>query len=215
MFEDKINKIFNKNEPIFIEEILEAIQDYSRAYTFRQIKKMEQTGSIVRFTQGVYYLPNETEFGKPVISIDDIVKKKYIQDKGETFGVYSGLVLQNMFGVTTQVPNVLEIVTNKESTRCRKITLEGREFILRKARVNITKENANAYMILQLFSEIKDASYMDERGIKTIRSYMKKQVERDRFSLTKVLRWCIIIMCRLFLRIGFAQRGDFPTGDCF
>ena len=167
MFEDKINKIFNKNEPIFIEEILEAIQDYSRAYTFRQIKKMEQTGSIVRFTQGVYYLPNETEFGKPVISIDDIVKKKYIQDKGETFGVYSGLVLQNMFGVTTQVPNVLEIVTNKESTRCRKITLEGREFILRKARVNITKENANAYMILQLFSEIKDASYMDERGIIT------------------------------------------------
>ena len=53
MFEEKMNKIFKKNEPIFIEEILDAIKEYSRAYTFRQIKKMEEDGTIVRFTQGV------------------------------------------------------------------------------------------------------------------------------------------------------------------
>ena len=34
---------------------------------------------------------------------------------------------------------VLEIVTNKETTRCRKIMIKGREFILRKSRIKITK----------------------------------------------------------------------------
>ena len=188
MFEEKMNKIFKKNEPIFIEEILDAIKEYSRAYTFRQIKKMEEDGTIVRFTQGVYYLPTETEFGRSSISIHQILNRKYLNDNDEIFGVYSGLILQNMFGVTTQVPNVLEIVTNKETTRCRKIHIRGREFILRKSRIKITKENASSYMILQLFSEIKDADYMDERGIRTIRSYMKKTnvTKNDLFELANV-----------------------------
>ena len=188
MFEEKMNKIFKKNEPIFIEEILDAIKEYSRAYTFRQIKKMEEDGTIVRFTQGVYYLPTETEFGRSSISIHQILNRKYLNDNDEIFGVYSGLILQNMFGVTTQVPNVLEIVTNKENTRCRKIMIKGREFILRKSRIKITKENASSYMILQLFSEIKDADYMDERGIRTIRSYMKKTnvTKNDLFELANV-----------------------------
>ena len=183
-----MNKIFKKNEPIFIEEILDAIKEYSRAYTFRQIKKMEEDGKIVRFTQGVYYLPTETEFGRSTISIDSLIKKKYVQDDSERYGIFSGLILQNMFGVTTQVPNVLEIVTNKETTRCRKIMIKGREFILRKSRIKITKENASSYMILQLFSEIKDADYMDERGIRTIRSYMKKTnvTKNDLFELANV-----------------------------
>ena len=188
MFEEKMNKILKKNEPIFIEEILDAIKEYSRAYTFRQIKKMEEDGTIVRFTQGVYYLPTETEFGRSSISIHQILNRKYLNDNDEIFGVYSGLILQNMFGVTTQVPNVLEIVTNKETTRCRKIMIKGREFILRKSRIKITKENASSYMILQLFSEIKDADYMDERGIRTIRSYMKKTnvTKNDLFELANV-----------------------------
>lgn len=188
MFEEKMNKIFKKNEPIFIEEILDAIKEYSRAYTFRQIKKMEEDGTIVRFTQGVYYLPTETEFGRSSISIHQILNRKYLNDNDEIFGVYSGLILQNMFGVTTQVPNVLEIVTNKETTRCRKIMIKGREFILRKSKIKITKENASSYMILQLFSEIKDADYMDERGIRTIRSYMKKTnvTKNDLFELANV-----------------------------
>ena len=91
---------------------------------------MEEDGTIVRFTQGVYYLPTETEFGRSSISIHQILNRKYLNDNDEIFGVYSGLILQNMFGVTTQVPNVLEIVTNKETTRCRKIMIKGREFIL-------------------------------------------------------------------------------------
>ena len=188
MFEEKMNKIFKKNEPIFIEEILDAIKEYSRAYTFRQIKKMEEDGTIVRFTQGVYYLPTETEFGRSSISIHQILNRKYLNDNDEIFGVYSGLILQNMFGVTTQVPNVLEIFTNKETTSCRKIMIKGREFILRKSRIKITKENASSYMILQLFSEIKDADYMDERGIRTIRSYMKKTnvTKNDLFELANV-----------------------------
>ena len=198
MFEEKMNKIFKKNEPIFIEEILDAIKEYSRAYTFRQIKKMEEDGTIVRFTQGVYYLPTETEFGRSSISIHQILNRKYLNDNDEIFGVYSGLILQNMFGVTTQVPNVLEIVTNKETTRCRKIMIKGREFILRKSRIKITKENASSYMILQLFSEIKDAHYMDERGIRTIRSYMKKTnvTKNDLFELANVFpaRTMIILM---------------------
>ena len=52
------------------------------------------------------------------------VNKKYICDKDEVYGIYGGLNLQNMFSTTTQMPNMIEVISNKgyykiRSCRCK------------------------------------------------------------------------------------------------
>ena len=57
----------------------------------------------------------------------------------------------NNIGITTQVPNTYEIMTNKESTRVRKVKTENQELVLRKSRVKIAKDN---YITLQFLEFI-------------------------------------------------------------
>lgn len=151
-----LEKTFNKNEPIFISEILTLFKEYSRAYIFRLINKAIQQGNLVKFDTGIYYLPVENVIGISSITTEDVVNKKYIKNDEDVFGVYCGITLKNAFRITTQMPNTIEVVTNKETTRCRRVELDGRTIILRKSRYPIDKRNYNAYIILQLFLELKD-----------------------------------------------------------
>ena len=130
MFAEKFKERFEENEPIFTEDILNTFSEYSRAYVFRLIKNMAQSKDLVKFSDGVYYLPRKTFFGISTITADMVVEKKYIYTDDNVCGVYSGLKLLNMFSITTQVPNVIEVVTNNETTRCREIVLDKRKFVL-------------------------------------------------------------------------------------
>lgn len=177
MLARRLKEKFNTNEPIFTKEILESFSEYSRPYVFRLIDKAEKKGEIVNFDTGIYFLPTKSIIGASTITAEDVVNKKYVGYKDDVYGVYSGLNLQNMFSVTTQMPNTIEIVTNNESTRCREVVIDGRTVILRKSRCKIDRENASAYTVLQLLSEIgKDiddrtrgviSKYIRENGVKT------------------------------------------------
>ena len=61
----------------------------------------------------------------------------------------------NNIGLSTQVPNTYEIMTNKESTRVRKVKVENQEVVLRKSRVKINKDN---YITLQFLEFITSTS---------------------------------------------------------
>ena len=76
--------------------------------------------------------------------------------------------MRNLFNQTAQVPNTIEIVTNNESSRSRKITINNRDFILKKSRCKITKENYKEYMILELISGRNNIT-----DVKTIKKYME------------------------------------------
>ena len=102
-----------------------------------------------------------------------VAEKKYIKNDTSVFGVYAGMYLLNQFGLTTQVPNKVEIVTNHETTRKRQVIIEGRAFILRKARCEITKENAPVYTILQLFYEMDDSEQLSSFSRKQISNYIE------------------------------------------
>ncbi len=154
MFIEKIKQKVGATIPIFTNEILELFPEYTEAYVFRMIKKAEQAGELIKFSMGVYYVPEPTFFGKSTITADKVIEKRYIQDRKEVFGIYSGLRLLNYFDSTTQMPNALEIVTNNETTRKREIVLDGFRFVLRRSRCQITANNADAYMLLQFFNEM-------------------------------------------------------------
>ncbi len=133
MFIEKISEQFNVNEPIFTEEILDLFPEYSRLQVFRYIDKAKENKEIVQFTKGVYYIPNLTFWGDlSTITVDSVIKKKYIRNTNQTYGIFGGTKLLNNFSVTTQMASVIEVVTNKETTRCREIEINSRKFILRK-----------------------------------------------------------------------------------
>ena len=90
------------------------------------------------------------------------------------FGVYGGLKLQNMFSVTTQVPNIYEIVSNNESAKRREVKMDGRTFILRKSRFEINKDNANAYMIMELFNNL-NGEKIDEFARRRLINFMREK----------------------------------------
>ncbi len=173
MLVERLKTKFNTNEPIFTKEILELFKEYSRAYVFRLIDKTEKNGELVNFDTGVYFLPTKSIIGISTITAEDVVNKKYVGYKDDVYGVYSGLNLQNMFSVTTQMPNTIEIVSNNESMRCRRIMIDGRTVILRKSRCRINKDNAQAYAVLQLLSEIGANTDIDDRARASITRYMR------------------------------------------
>lgn len=174
MLVERLKEKFKTNEPIFTNEILEIFKEYSRAYVFRLIDKAEKNKEIINFDTGVYYLPTKSIIGVSTIIAEDVVNKKFIGYKDDVYGVYSGLSLQNMFSLTTQMPNTIEIVSNKETTRCRKIMIDGRTVILRKSRCTIDRNNAQAYTVLQLISEMGKDIEINDRTRKSISKYMQK-----------------------------------------
>lgn len=186
MFIEKLKETFGYNIPIFTNEILDLFPEYTRAYIFRMMKKAISDGSLVQVDKAVYYIPESTKLGLSTITASDIIKKKYIENNSSIYGIYGGLVLQNGFSLTTQIANIPEIITNKEATRSRKITVNGRTFILKKSRTQINSDNVHSYTILQLFTE-NNGIEINDKAKKYIGEYIKenKIKKEDLLNMSK------------------------------
>lgn len=101
-----------------------------------------------------------------------VIEKKYVQDNGEIYGYYTGMMLLNMFGITTQMPNVIEIYTNNEATKSRRVNINNQTVIVKKARTKIDKTNYRQMMILELFN-IMDKDSINAQTSQKIIDYMK------------------------------------------
>ena len=126
------------------------------------MKKAEQEETLIKFDRGIYYISTETRYGKSLISVEQVIRKKYISDKDNVFGIYGGLQMQQSFMLTYQIPSTIEVVTNNETMWIREMKLKNRNIILRKSRFPITKENVDVYTILELFSNIDMRKYLDD-----------------------------------------------------
>lgn len=174
MFIEKLKKEFKTNEPIFVEDILSLYPEFTRAYVFRLIKKAEENGDLLKFSRGVYFISKKTFFGESTLTSPMVANKKYISSGESIYGLYSGLSLLNMFSISTQIPNTLEIVTNNEATRKRVVDIDGMKFIVRKSRFEITEENYCYYVILQLFLDLGNNPKIDDFAKQRIKKYIKE-----------------------------------------
>ena len=176
MFIERLSKKFNSDEPIFTEDIIKLFSDYSRAQVFRYIEKAKENKEIVQFDKGIYYIPRVTFWGGlSTIAADDIVAKRYLRNDKRIYGVYSGIKLLNNFSVTTQMPAVIEVVSNNETMRRREIELSGRKFVLRNSRCEINAGNYAAYTILQLFNDFDNRDELNDSSRRRLLEYIKKQ----------------------------------------
>ena len=166
---DYLLKKYGTNKPIITEEL--SIPEISYDNLRKQLSRYNSQGILEKYSQGVYYIPKETILGRSTLSIDDVINRKYITNDNEIYGFYSGLSFYNKLGISTQVPFVYEIVTNKEKSRVREITLKNQKIILRKPYVKINKNN---YLENQFLDFINNANSNDlSDNIDVLKKYIK------------------------------------------
>ena len=174
-FVEILKSTFETGEPILTEDILATFPHVARSTTFNRIKVTVEVGTLAQFSRGVYYIPERTTlFGKEVelpLDADKVIKRKYLEQNGYPIGFISGQALENRCGVNIQVPGVLEITTNAETNRSRKIGAIGgyREVILKRPRIPITQENAAALEAIELISNV-DTSTLDNGELNAFRA---------------------------------------------
>lgn len=186
---DYILENFKKDEPFFVSELN---MPGSTKNNIRQaLKVLCDKGLAIRYDTGIYYIPEDspqsenqlkTELNKITtppapFSSTDIAEKKYIFDKGEYFGYYTGFVFANAMGLTTQVPFVREIASNNSGGIKRKIEIAGTKFILKEPRTIVTNEN---HQILQFLDLMNDYDfYYDDSAIKEDVEYRIKNFLKE------------------------------------
>jgi len=169
-FREYMKEKYGCNEPIYVEEI--QYEGYSRPWIFKELKKLVDSGELKRFSSGVYYFPTKMFFGDSFLDPRKVVQKRFLGSGGEVYGYVAGLPLLNQAGLSTQVPNMLELVTNNESTRVRDINVGPQRVRARRARTTITKQNANALQFLDLMSSITPGN-MDDTERFMLRKFMR------------------------------------------
>lgn len=170
---------YSPNEPIFISDVELPVSDVNLR---RMFKKLCDEGKIKRFDKGIYYIPKQSRLkGGVPIGADAVTKAKYVSRKGKVVGYVSGYTFANQLGITTQVPYVIEIVTNNVSSRYREIDKDGRRVILRKPKAVVNEDNYRVLQLLDLLSNI--TQYTDEDMPNTalrVKAYIKNEgISRD------------------------------------
>lgn len=163
---------YGTNEPIFTSDI--SFQGHSRPWIAKQLTKLCEEGKLVRYEKGVYYIPTQTPFGKSLLNPRKVIERKYLVRGGEAVGYYSGITLQNQLRLTTQMPNIIELYTNNETTRVREVLVGKQKVLLRKARIKITASNVAVLSFLELMNDL------DSRVLDTEKKGMLQKFIRER-----------------------------------
>lgn len=170
-----IENKYKPNEPIFLAEL--DIPDIKPVSVRQQMKKLTEEGRLKRFDAGIYYIPKKSMFSSgSTLSIDEVIRKKYLQDGVNRCGYVGGILFANQLGLTTQVPALYEVYTNKATTEYRETKLANLRVILRKPYCEIDTKNAETLQFLDLIKEVVDISEVDgEELTKRLLGYMKKK----------------------------------------
>ena len=164
---------YGQNKPIFLSEL--AIPGMKPVSLRQQLKKLTEDGRLKRFDTGIYYLPKKSvfRFGS-MLSPDEVIRKKYLIDGDSRCGYLSGIMFANQLGLTTQVPMVYEVYTNKATTDYRDTTLGSFRVIIRRPYVEVNDGNASALQFLDLIKEVSDISELDGMELtERLKGYMR------------------------------------------
>lgn len=110
-----------------IKEIRQRIENFESDYVFtyqdlnlsperseRVIKilnRLVAEGIIAKISKGRFYKPKKSVFGMLKPKLEEVVKD-FLEKDGEVIGYMTGYLAFNRLGLTTQVPNIIQIGTN-------------------------------------------------------------------------------------------------------
>ena len=144
---------FGPGKPIFTEDA-ESL-GLSAGNLRQQFKKLVDAGELSRFEPGVYFLPDCNHEYYP-ISSNMVAEYKYITNGDEIYGYYSGYTFANQLGLCLQVPYKAEIVTNNTTAIAREVKVGEIPFYIRRAKVEVTKDNRNVLQLLDLLKDVEE-----------------------------------------------------------
>lgn len=184
-FFEYLKDIYGNNEPILSSEI--EYEDYSKSWIYKKLAELCQTGLLIRFEQGVYYIPNNTLLGPSRLNPMKVIEKKYLSNSQDTFGYYSGFCFLNQLGLTNQVPNVIEIYTNSENSKNREVFVGNIRVVLRKSRNEIHRDNVAVQSFLELMNSVTVSYLNDIDRKRKIKEYIRVNNIRKK-DITKYAR---------------------------
>ena len=161
MLYDFLIRTYGQGEPIFLADV--SYKDMKPAMLRQAMSRLVERGQLRRFAKGIYYIPDTSIFPTgALLSSDKVIESRYLSDKGQRCGYISGPNFANQFGLTTQVPMSCTIVSNKATTKERRIRLGQQEIILRQPRCTITKQNFLVLQILDLLADVDRYSEIEQ-----------------------------------------------------
>lgn len=182
---------YGENTPICFEDIANVCSGYTRGRVYQLIDAAMNSGLLAKAGYDCYYIPTTTPFGKSLLNPRKVIEKKYISNKGEVYGFYTGISLLNSFGITTQMPNVIEVFTNNEATKSRRVTINNQTIIVKRARTTINNSNYREMMLLELFN-LADIRSIDARATQKIVDYMKQ----NNISVQGIMKYAKFVPAR-------------------
>lgn len=133
---------------------------------------------------GIYFLPKKTIFKSgSQLAPEKVLECKYLRDKDERCGYVSGLMFFNQMGLTTQVPMMYEVVSNKATNDYRETSLAKSRVIVRKPKVPVTEKN---YKALQFLDMLKDVDVYSEVTGKPLQDRLYRYMDDANLSISEM-----------------------------
>ena len=166
---------YGYNEPIFLNDL--AIEGLSDNAVRQSVKRLVASGFLERYDNGIYYIPKRDGLlGKSYLDPSMVIMRRYVQNKSEIYGYLTGISFANQLGLTTQMPAVIEVVTNREATNGRMITVGSQRVRIKKPAITVSDSNAELLQLLDTIGQAeKYTELTKEETIETLISYMRKK----------------------------------------
>lgn len=178
MLKDYLMENYGYNEPIFINDLF--IEGISENAVRQSVKRLAASGFLERYDSGIYYIPKRGGIlGKSYLDSNIVIMRKYVQNKSDKYGYVTGLSFANELGLTTQMPAIIEVVTNREATNGRMVMVGNQKVRVKKSSVPISESNAE---LLQLLDAIGQAEKYTELTIKETIEKLIVYMRKKRFT---------------------------------
>lgn len=205
MLMEYIKDNYKEGEPIFTSDLL-TIKNNKYALS-KELSLLVSENKLRKYEDGIYYIPKETILGNVPLSYEEVAKYKYISKNGDFYGYYGGLYLANKIGITTQVPQVIDIITNKTNSSARMITINNHKFYIKPTK---TKINAQNVYVLQLLDLLKDIDKYKEYS----NDYLSDRIKHY-ISLYKIKKEDIDCYIGLFPIVVYKSIYELSLYDVF
>ena len=181
------------NEPIFYNEIIDYIIKYidekKTQKLYNKVKeimyRLVKDKAICSEYKGIYYIPKKNIFGTMSLPKDKIIKYKYLMTKDDKIkGYITGAKLFNDAGLTTQVPNTIDIVTN-EYTNKNKYYDKAFNVVIRKSNIKIDIDNYKYLQLIDILLNKDKINIEVENDIQVIYNFIKN----NKLDFEKILKY--------------------------